>query len=151
MYAIRSYYAPSRARASRTPRPRTDPPPAAPRGPGSPRGARRTKEPTGELRHGRVLVIDDEPNFCTAMQRLLVDDFDVVRITSYNVCYTKLLRTFTAQRYLQLFPDQAQGVILEAIKKTYGARGEDVVKKNYAAVDQSLENLHEVKVRNNFV
>ncbi len=33
-----------------------------------------------------------------------------------------------------------------AIKKTYGKRGEEVVLKNYAAVDAALENLHEVKV-----
>ncbi|MFN2115053.1 MAG: pyruvate:ferredoxin (flavodoxin) oxidoreductase [Anaerolineae bacterium] len=33
-----------------------------------------------------------------------------------------------------------------AIKKTYGKRGEAVVRKNYEAVDQSLANLHEVEV-----
>ena len=42
--------------------------------------------------------------------------------------------------------DEAIAKIKEAIKKTYGGRGEEVVKKNYAAVDQSLANLHEVKV-----
>jgi pyruvate-ferredoxin/flavodoxin oxidoreductase len=36
--------------------------------------------------------------------------------------------------------------IKEAIHKTYIKKGEDVVKKNYAAVDKSLENLHKVKV-----
>jgi pyruvate-ferredoxin/flavodoxin oxidoreductase len=36
--------------------------------------------------------------------------------------------------------------IKHAIEKTYGKRGEAVVKKNFAAVDQTLENLHEVKV-----
>ena len=34
----------------------------------------------------------------------------------------------------------------EAIKKTYGRKGEDVVQQNYEAVDQTLANLHEVKV-----
>jgi len=33
-----------------------------------------------------------------------------------------------------------------AVKKTYGKRGEAVVQKNFAAIDASLENLHEVKV-----
>jgi pyruvate-ferredoxin/flavodoxin oxidoreductase len=36
--------------------------------------------------------------------------------------------------------------IKKAIQKTYGKRGEAVVQKNYAAVDQTLVNLHEVKV-----
>jgi pyruvate-ferredoxin/flavodoxin oxidoreductase len=36
--------------------------------------------------------------------------------------------------------------IKKAIQKTYGKRGEEVVKQNFAAVDQTLVNLHEVKV-----
>jgi pyruvate-ferredoxin/flavodoxin oxidoreductase len=42
--------------------------------------------------------------------------------------------------------EQAIAQIKKAIKKTYGKRGEAVVQQNYAAVDQALENLHEVKV-----
>ena len=42
--------------------------------------------------------------------------------------------------------DEAINQIKKAIKKTYGKRGDAVVQKNYAAVDQSLANLHEVKV-----
>jgi pyruvate-ferredoxin/flavodoxin oxidoreductase len=42
--------------------------------------------------------------------------------------------------------DEAIAAIKHAIEKTYGKRGEAVVQKNYAAVDQSLSNLHEVKV-----
>jgi pyruvate-ferredoxin/flavodoxin oxidoreductase len=36
--------------------------------------------------------------------------------------------------------------IKHAIEKTYGKRGEAVVQKNFAAVDQTLTHLHEVKV-----
>ncbi len=36
--------------------------------------------------------------------------------------------------------------IKHAIEKTYGKRGEAVVKQNFEAVDSTLENLHEVKV-----
>ncbi|HUF00556.1 MAG TPA: pyruvate:ferredoxin (flavodoxin) oxidoreductase [Anaerolineales bacterium] len=36
--------------------------------------------------------------------------------------------------------------IKHAIEKTYGKRGEAVVRKNFEAVDHTLENLHEVKV-----
>ena len=42
--------------------------------------------------------------------------------------------------------DEAIEQIKKAIKKTYGKRGEAVVLKNFAAVDQTLVNLREVKV-----
>jgi pyruvate-ferredoxin/flavodoxin oxidoreductase len=42
--------------------------------------------------------------------------------------------------------EQAITQIKHTIEKTYGKRGEAVVKKNFAAVDASIENLFEVKV-----
>ncbi len=42
--------------------------------------------------------------------------------------------------------EEAIAEIKKAIKKTYGKRGEAVVQKNFAAVDASVEHLHEVKV-----
>jgi pyruvate-ferredoxin/flavodoxin oxidoreductase len=42
--------------------------------------------------------------------------------------------------------EDAIAEIKKAIEKTYGKRGEAVVKKNFDAVDSTLENLHEVKV-----
>ena len=42
--------------------------------------------------------------------------------------------------------DEAIEQIKKSIKKTYGKRGEAVVQKNFDAVDQTLINLHEVKV-----
>ncbi len=42
--------------------------------------------------------------------------------------------------------EQAIAEIKHAIEKTYGKRGEAVVKQNFNAVDQTLVNLHEVKV-----
>ncbi|RME94305.1 MAG: pyruvate:ferredoxin (flavodoxin) oxidoreductase [Verrucomicrobia bacterium] len=42
--------------------------------------------------------------------------------------------------------DEAIEQIKKAIKKTYGRKGEDIVQKNIAAVEQTLEHLHEVKV-----
>jgi pyruvate-ferredoxin/flavodoxin oxidoreductase len=42
--------------------------------------------------------------------------------------------------------DQAIAAIKSSIEKTYGKRGEAVVKKNFAAVDAALDRLHEVKV-----
>ena len=40
--------------------------------------------------------------------------------------------------------DLAIQYIKSAIKKTYSRKGEDVVQKNYRAVDQTLENLHKI-------
>jgi len=42
--------------------------------------------------------------------------------------------------------EQAIKAIKDAIKKTYGKRGEAVVKRNFEAVDQTLANLFEVEV-----
>ncbi len=42
--------------------------------------------------------------------------------------------------------DEAITEIKKAIKKTYGIRGEEVVRRNYQAVDMALEHLFEVKV-----
>ncbi|MEW5981906.1 MAG: pyruvate:ferredoxin (flavodoxin) oxidoreductase [Acidobacteriota bacterium] len=42
--------------------------------------------------------------------------------------------------------DEAIGQIKKAIEKTYGKRGPEVVAKNFAAVDQTLEHLYKVKV-----
>jgi pyruvate-ferredoxin/flavodoxin oxidoreductase len=42
--------------------------------------------------------------------------------------------------------EEAIAQIKKSIQKTYGKRGEAVVQKNFAAVDQTLVNLHEVKV-----
>ena len=42
--------------------------------------------------------------------------------------------------------DEAIAAIKHSIEKTYGKRGESVVRKNFAAVDSALEHLHEVKV-----
>jgi pyruvate-ferredoxin/flavodoxin oxidoreductase len=42
--------------------------------------------------------------------------------------------------------EEAIAAIKHSIEKTYGKRGESVVRKNFAAVDASLENLHQVTV-----
>ncbi|MFP4687067.1 MAG: pyruvate:ferredoxin (flavodoxin) oxidoreductase [bacterium] len=42
--------------------------------------------------------------------------------------------------------EEAIGKIKEAIKKSYGKRGETVVKKNFKAVDLALDNLHQVTI-----
>lgn len=40
--------------------------------------------------------------------------------------------------------DEAIAAIKDAVKKTYGRKGEEVVRKNFEAIDSTLENLHEL-------
>ena len=42
--------------------------------------------------------------------------------------------------------EEAIDAIKESIKKAYGKKGEEVLKMNYDAVDNTLSNLHEVKI-----
>jgi len=42
--------------------------------------------------------------------------------------------------------EQAIGSIKTHIEKTYGKKGERIVKMNFASIDKALENIHEVKV-----
>ena len=50
--------------------------------------------------------------------------------------------------YLSSILPQAEAIaaIKKSIEDTYGRKGADVVKKNFAAVDQAIANLHEIKV-----
>ena len=47
--------------------------------------------------------------------------------------------------------DEAIVKIKESIKKTYGKRGEPVVRQNFAAVDSALEHLHEIQIPSSLV
>ncbi len=42
--------------------------------------------------------------------------------------------------------DEAIDKIKKAVEKTYAKKGEELVRRNFAAIDQSLENLHQVSV-----
>ena len=46
-----------------------------------------------------------------------------------------------------ILPQEAAiGAIKDAIKKTYGAKGDQIVQQNYKAVDQAIANLHKIDV-----
>ena len=71
----------------------------------------------------------------------MIDALAVARDTGMGTRINTVMQTcFLPSRVLPR--DQAIGQIKKAIEKTYGKRGPDVVKKNFAAVDQTLENLH---------
>jgi len=42
--------------------------------------------------------------------------------------------------------EEAIARIKDSIKKTYGAKGDEIVKRNFEAVDKTLANMHEIKI-----
>ena len=79
--------------------------------------------------------------------RLFVTDaYRVARETGMGSRVNTILQTCFFAISGVLPRNEAIAEIKETIQKTYGKRGEAVVQKNWAAVDQTLANLHEVTV-----
>jgi len=76
----------------------------------------------------------------------VVDAYDVARATGMGVRINTIMQTAFFAISGVLPRDEAIARIKDAIKKTYGKRGEAVVQKNFAAVDAALAHLHEVQV-----
>lgn len=76
----------------------------------------------------------------------VIDAYDVARQTGMGGRINTIMQTCFFAISGVLPRDQAIASIKDAIKKTYGKRGEAVVKRNFEAVDQTLENLYEVNV-----
>ncbi len=73
-----------------------------------------------------------------------IDAFRVAKATGMGGRINMIMQTCFFKLSGVIPADEAIGYIKEAIKKTYGKKGEEVVAKNIAAVDATLENLHEV-------
>ncbi|MGA9294013.1 MAG: pyruvate:ferredoxin (flavodoxin) oxidoreductase [Ignavibacteriaceae bacterium] len=80
------------------------------------------------------------------MKLYVIDAYKVANETGMGVRINTIMQTcFFA--ISNIFPkDEAIAMIKNSIKKTYGAKGDKIVQMNFNAVDQTLENLHEVKV-----
>ncbi|HOI55939.1 MAG TPA: pyruvate:ferredoxin (flavodoxin) oxidoreductase [Phycisphaerae bacterium] len=76
----------------------------------------------------------------------VIDAYKVAKDTGMGVRINTIMQTCFFAISGILPRDEAIKAIKDAIEKTYGKRGPEVVKKNFEAVDQSLANLHEVKV-----
>ncbi len=76
----------------------------------------------------------------------VIDGYKVAKETGMGGRINTILQTAFFAISGVLPRDEAIAKIKEAIKKTYGRKGEDIVQKNFAAVDAALEHLHEVKV-----
>jgi pyruvate-ferredoxin/flavodoxin oxidoreductase len=82
------------------------------------------------------------------MKLFIIDAYTVANQTGMGVRINTIMQTcFFA--ISNIFPkDEAIQLIKDSIKKTYGAKGDKIVQMNFAAVDQTLDNLFEVKVPN---
>ncbi|MFH1635288.1 MAG: pyruvate:ferredoxin (flavodoxin) oxidoreductase [Chloroflexota bacterium] len=76
----------------------------------------------------------------------VIDAYDVAKETGMGSRINTIMQTCFFAISGVLPPEQAITAIKDAIKKTYGKRGEAVVQQNFAAVDQAIENLHKVEV-----
>ncbi|MBU0510158.1 MAG: pyruvate:ferredoxin (flavodoxin) oxidoreductase, partial [Chloroflexi bacterium] len=76
----------------------------------------------------------------------VIDAYDVAKETGMGSRINTIMLTCFFAISGVLPPEQAITAIKDAIKKTYGKRGEAVVQQNFAAVDQAIENLHKVEV-----
>ncbi len=76
----------------------------------------------------------------------VIDAYEVAKVTGMGTRINTIMQTCFFAISGVLPREEAIEQIKKAIEKTYGKRGEDVVQKNFAAVDQTLANLHQVAV-----
>jgi pyruvate-ferredoxin/flavodoxin oxidoreductase len=76
----------------------------------------------------------------------VIDGYEVAKETGMGGRVNTIMQTCFFAISGVLPRAEAIDAIKHSIEKTYGKRGESVVKKNFAAVDAALDHLHEVKV-----
>ena len=76
----------------------------------------------------------------------VIDGYEVARQTGMGGRVNTIMQTCFFAISGVLPREEAIDAIKHSIEKTYGKRGESVVKKNFAAVDAALDHLHQVKV-----
>ena len=76
----------------------------------------------------------------------VIDGYAVARAAGMGSRINTIMQTCFFAISGVLPREEAIAAIKKAISDTYGKRGEAVVQKNYAAVDQAIANLHEVTV-----
>ncbi|UCG24151.1 MAG: pyruvate:ferredoxin (flavodoxin) oxidoreductase, partial [Chloroflexota bacterium] len=80
------------------------------------------------------------------MRFYVVDGYQVAKEAGMGRRINTIMQTCFFALSGVLPTDEAIQAIKDAIKKTYGKRGELVVERNYAAVDHALAHLHEATV-----
>ncbi len=80
------------------------------------------------------------------LQFYVIDGYSVAKDTGMGQRINTIMQTCFFAISGVLPREEAIDAIKKAIKKTYGKRGDAVVKQNFAAVDSTLANLHRVNV-----
>ncbi len=102
--------------------------------------------------HGKDAVWDQLPRSVQQqivdkqLQLYVIDAYAVARDAGMGVRINTIMQTCFFAISGVLPRDKAIDKIKQAIRKTYGKKGEEVVRKNFEAVDRTLENLHQVDV-----
>ncbi len=76
----------------------------------------------------------------------VIDALNVAKLTGMGVRINTIMQTCFFAISGVLPREEAIDKIKKAIKKTYGKKGEEIVHKNFRAVDETLNNLYEVKL-----
>ena len=76
----------------------------------------------------------------------VIDAYSVAKETGMGVLINTIMQTCFFAISGVLPRDEAIEAIKREIQRTYGKKGEDVVQKNFNAVDQALANLYEIEV-----
>ncbi|MBL1215269.1 MAG: pyruvate:ferredoxin (flavodoxin) oxidoreductase [Ignavibacteriae bacterium] len=76
----------------------------------------------------------------------VIDAYNVAKAAGMGARINTIMQTCFFAISGVLPKDEAIAQIKNAIKKTYGSKGEIIVQKNYEAVDHSLANLHQIEV-----
>ncbi len=76
----------------------------------------------------------------------VIDAYRVARETGMGVLINTIMQTCFFAISGVLPRDEAIEAIKESIRKAYGGKGEEIVRMNFNAVDQTLKHLHEVEV-----
>jgi pyruvate-ferredoxin/flavodoxin oxidoreductase len=76
----------------------------------------------------------------------VINAYDVAKESGMGTRINTIMQTCFFAISGVLPRDEAIAAIKEAIEKTYGKKGREIVKKNFEAVDHSLANLHQVEI-----
>ncbi|HNR98781.1 MAG TPA: pyruvate:ferredoxin (flavodoxin) oxidoreductase [Planctomycetota bacterium] len=90
--------------------------------------------------------VTQEDLIAKKMKFYVIDAYHVARETGMGVRINTIMQTCFFAISGVLPREEAIEYIKKTIKKTYGAKGDQIVKMNFEAVDQTLANLHEIKV-----
>jgi pyruvate-ferredoxin/flavodoxin oxidoreductase len=91
-------------------------------------------------RHIQQQIIDKKIRF------YVIDGYKVAQATGMGARVNTIMQTCFFAISGVLPREQAIEAIKNSIKKTYGKKGDEIVQQNFAAVDQTLANLFEVKI-----